>query len=178
MHRISLSHLFQFSCEPPRICRLSSQSWTSTFYRLRKLRSFFRLPSLLSFPSVPGLRSNPKLRSFPRLRIFSSLRSFLRLRFSLDFGLFLVFDLSIDVDLSLDCNLFIDFGLSLDFDLPKCFDETGPGFLLISAFDFATFIVQFLYLLNPKFQTSIHPLWLYSLVFVVPGRTHKRQGFS
>ena len=34
---------------------------------------------------------------------------------------------------------------------------------LISAFVFATLIVQFLYFLSPKFQASSHLLWLYSL---------------
>ena len=33
---------------------------------------------------------------------------------------------------------------------------------LISAFVFATWIVQSLYFLNPKFQASSHLLWLYS----------------
>ena len=37
-------------------------------------------------------------------------------------------------------------------------------------FVFATRIVQFLYFLNPKFQTSSHFLWLYSPVCVGPGR--------
>ena len=42
---------------------------------------------------------------------------------------------------------------------------------LISAFVFATRVVQFLYFLNPKFQASSYILWLYSLVCVGPGRT-------
>ena len=37
---------------------------------------------------------------------------------------------------------------------------------LISAFVFATRIVQSLYFLNPKFQASSHLLWLYSPVCV------------
>ena len=41
---------------------------------------------------------------------------------------------------------------------------------LISAFVFATQIVQSLYFLNPKFQASSHLLRLYSLVCVGPGR--------
>ena len=41
---------------------------------------------------------------------------------------------------------------------------------LISAFILATQIVQSLYFLNPKFQASIHLLWLNSLVVVGPGR--------
>ena len=41
---------------------------------------------------------------------------------------------------------------------------------LISAFDLASLIVQFLYFLNPKFPVSSHLLCLYSLVYVGPGR--------
>ena len=41
---------------------------------------------------------------------------------------------------------------------------------LISAFVFATRIVQFLFYLNPKFQASSSFLCLYSLVFVGPVR--------
>ena len=41
---------------------------------------------------------------------------------------------------------------------------------LISAFVFATRIVQSLYSLNPKFQASSHLLWLYGLLCVGPGR--------
>ena len=37
---------------------------------------------------------------------------------------------------------------------------------LISAFVFATWIVQYLYFLNPKFPASSCLLWLYSLVCV------------
>ena len=40
---------------------------------------------------------------------------------------------------------------------------------LISAFVFATWIVQSLCYLNPKFQASGHLLWLYSPVCVGPG---------
>ena len=40
---------------------------------------------------------------------------------------------------------------------------------LISTFVFATWIVQFLYFLNPKFQASRRLLWLYSPVCVGPG---------
>ena len=43
---------------------------------------------------------------------------------------------------------------------------------------FATRIVQSLYFLNPKFQTSSHLLWLYSLVCVGPGRKPRRPVFS
>ena len=49
---------------------------------------------------------------------------------------------------------------------------------LISAFVLATRILQFLYFLNPKFQASSHPLWLYSLVCVGPGWKPQRPGFS
>ena len=48
----------------------------------------------------------------------------------------------------------------------------------ISAFDFATQIVQSLYLLNPKSQASSYLLWLYSPVFVRPGRKPRRPVFS
>ena len=41
---------------------------------------------------------------------------------------------------------------------------------LISAFVFATRIVQSLYFLNPKFQVSRHILWLHSPVCVGPGK--------
>ena len=40
----------------------------------------------------------------------------------------------------------------------------------ISAFVFATRLVQSLYFLNRKFQASSHLLWLYSLFYVGPGR--------
>ena len=49
---------------------------------------------------------------------------------------------------------------------------------LISAFVFASRIVQSLYFLNPKFQASSHLLWLYSPVCVGPGRKHRRLVFS
>ena len=48
----------------------------------------------------------------------------------------------------------------------------------ISAFVFATRIVQSLYFLNPKFQASSHLLWLYSLVCIGPGRKPRRPIFS
>ena len=48
----------------------------------------------------------------------------------------------------------------------------------ISAFDFATLIVQSLYFLNSKFQASIHLLWLYSPVCVGPGRKPRKPVFS
>ena len=49
---------------------------------------------------------------------------------------------------------------------------------LISAFVFATYIVQSLYFLNPKFQASSYLLWLYSPVCVRPGRKPRRPVFS
>ena len=49
---------------------------------------------------------------------------------------------------------------------------------LISAFVFATWIVQSLYFLNPKFQASSHLMWLYSLVCIGPGRKPRRPVFS
>ena len=49
---------------------------------------------------------------------------------------------------------------------------------LISAFVFATRIVQSLYLPNPKFQAASHLLLLYSLVCVGPGRKPRRQVYS
>ena len=45
---------------------------------------------------------------------------------------------------------------------------------LISAFVFATQIVQSLYFLNPKFQASSHLLWLHSPVCIEPGRKPRR----
>ena len=44
---------------------------------------------------------------------------------------------------------------------------------LISAFVFATWIIQCLNYLNPGFQASSHLLWLYSPVCVRPGRKPK-----
>ena len=49
---------------------------------------------------------------------------------------------------------------------------------LISAFVFATRIVQSLYFLNPKLQASGYLLWLYSPVCVGPGRKPRRPVFS
>ena len=49
---------------------------------------------------------------------------------------------------------------------------------LISAFVFAIRIVQSLYYLHPKFQASIHLLWLYRPVCVGPGRKPRRPVFS
>ena len=49
---------------------------------------------------------------------------------------------------------------------------------LISAFVFATRIVQSLYFLNPKFQASIYLLWRYSPVCVRPDRKPRRPVFS
>ena len=49
---------------------------------------------------------------------------------------------------------------------------------LISAFVFATWIVQSLFYLNLKFQASSHLPWLYSPVCVGPGRKPRRPLFS
>ena len=49
---------------------------------------------------------------------------------------------------------------------------------LISAFVFATRIVQSLYFLNPKFQAASQLLCLYSPVCVGPGRKPRRPFFS
>ena len=49
---------------------------------------------------------------------------------------------------------------------------------LISAFVFATPIVQSLYFLNPKFQASSRLLWLFRPVCVGPGRKPRRPVFS
>ena len=49
---------------------------------------------------------------------------------------------------------------------------------LISAFVFATRIVQSLYFLNPKFQVSSHLVWLYSPVCVEPVPKPRRPVFS
>ena len=48
----------------------------------------------------------------------------------------------------------------------------------ISAFVFASWIVQFLFHLNLKFQATSHLLWLYSPVCVGPGRKPGRPVFS
>ena len=48
---------------------------------------------------------------------------------------------------------------------------------LISAFVFATRIVQSLYFLNPKFQAPSHLMWLYSPICVGPGRKPQRPVF-
>ena len=49
---------------------------------------------------------------------------------------------------------------------------------LISAFVFATQIVESLFYLNPKFQASSNLLWQYSPVCVEPGREPRRPVFS
>ena len=53
-------------------------------------------------------------------------------------------------------------------------ENKGADQQLISAFIFATQIVQKLYFLNPKFQASSHVLWLYSPVCV----GNPKDGFS
>ena len=57
-------------------------------------------------------------------------------------------------------------------------DQLAVTAKLISAFVFAKRIVQFLYFLNPKFQTSSHLMWLYSPVCVGPGQKPRRPVFS
>ena len=49
---------------------------------------------------------------------------------------------------------------------------------LISAFVFATKMVQSLYFLNTKFQASSYLVWVYSLVCVRPDRKPRRPVFS
>ena len=49
---------------------------------------------------------------------------------------------------------------------------------LISAFVFTTGIVESLFFLDPKFQTSSYLLWLYSPVCVGPGHKPRRPVFS
>ena len=60
-----------------------------------------------------------------------------------------------------------------------CICEHKDADQLISAFFFfAIRIVQFLFFPNLKFQASNHPVCLYSLVCVGPGRTARRPDFS
>ena len=49
---------------------------------------------------------------------------------------------------------------------------------LISALVFASHIIQSFFFLNTKYQVSSHLLWLYSPVFVGPGRKPRRPVFS
>ena len=58
----------------------------------------------------------------------------------------------------------LDIG-KLKFDLSKLVTAK-----LISAFAFATRIVQFFFFLNPKLQASSHPLWLHRQLCVAPCR--------
>ena len=64
----------------------------------------------------------------------------------------------------------------LDFCL--CENKVAVTAKLISAFVFATRIVQFLFFLNPKLQASDHLLRLYRPVCVGPGRKPRRHVFS
>ena len=59
-----------------------------------------------------------------------------------------------------------------------CICENKDTDQLISAFVFATWIVQSFFYLNPKFQAYNYILWLYSLVCVGPGLEPRRQVFS
>ena len=52
------------------------------------------------------------------------------------------------------------------------------GNRVISAFVYATRIVQSLFFLNPKFQGPSHLLWVYSPASVGPGRKSRRPVFS
>ena len=63
-------------------------------------------------------------------------------------------------------------------DFCICENKAADQFCgLISGFVFATWIVQSLYFLNPKFLASCHPLWWHSLVCVGPGRKPQRPVF-
>ena len=55
-----------------------------------------------------------------------------------------------------------------------CGNRKADTAKLISAFVFATQIIQSIYYLNSKFQASSHLLWLYSLVSVGQGRKPER----
>ena len=59
-----------------------------------------------------------------------------------------------------------------------CICKNKDNQKLISAFIFATRIVQSLFFLNPKFQASRHILWLCSPVCVAPARKPRRPVFS
>ena len=59
-----------------------------------------------------------------------------------------------------------------------CENKDAVTAKLISAFVFATQIVQSLNVLNPKFQASSYLLWLYSPVCIGPGRKPRRLVFS
>ena len=54
-------------------------------------------------------------------------------------------------------------------------DQTAQ---LISTFDFATLVVQFLLYLNPKLPDSSFLLWVYRPVYVGPGRKSQRPVFT
>ena len=59
-----------------------------------------------------------------------------------------------------------------------CFLHILNTKMQISSFVFATWIVQSLFYLNPKFKASSCLLWLYSPVHVRPGRKPRIQVFS
>ena len=59
-----------------------------------------------------------------------------------------------------------------------CENKEADQLKLISAFVFTTYLVQFLYLLNTKFQASSHLLLLHSQVCVRPGQKPRRPVFS
>ena len=56
-------------------------------------------------------------------------------------------------------------------------DQLRGSAKLISAFVFATQIVQSLYFLNTKFQASSHLVWSCSLVCVGPGQNPRKPVF-
>ena len=57
-------------------------------------------------------------------------------------------------------------------------DQLRSSGKLISAFVFATRLVQSFFYLNPKFKASSHLLWFFSPYCVGPGRKPRRQVFS
>ena len=63
-------------------------------------------------------------------------------------------------------------------DFCICKNKAAVTAQLISAFVFATRVVQFLFFLNPKFQACSHLLWLHRLVCVRPGWKPRRPVFS
>ena len=59
-----------------------------------------------------------------------------------------------------------------------CENKAADQLKLISAFVFATQIVQSLFFLNPKFQAPSYLLWLHSPVCVGPGWKPPEDRFS
>ena len=78
---------------------------------------------------------------------------------------------------------FLEYGTHMSLVLRKpafciCKNKYAVTGKLISAFVFATRIVQSLYFLNSKCQASSHLLWLYSLACVGPGQKTLKPVFS